>query len=257
MTSFSLIRAVRDNLYRSMGKPSIVVLDGIKIAIDPAVVPRAISKAIARGDYELPERVAVKRMLRSGDAILEMGGGIGIVSITAAQITGPGRVHVFEPQPEACSLIERNATLNGVKIICRNSAVGTKSGKRSFFHSANIISSSFLDRRGTSKHAVDVVDVDVIAIDELMRTLQPNVLISDIEGAEIEVFDKFNFASIDVVIIEMHPHIVGAIAVEVLATKMREQGLKEVLTLRSGNTHVYSREREPARSSVFEKLPAS
>lgn len=57
-----------------MGKPSIVVLDGIKIAIDPAVVPRAISKAIARGDYELPERVAVKRMLRSGDAILEMGG---------------------------------------------------------------------------------------------------------------------------------------------------------------------------------------
>jgi len=54
LTPFSLISAVRDKLYRSMGKPSIVDLDGIKVAIDPAVVPRAISKAIARGATNSP-----------------------------------------------------------------------------------------------------------------------------------------------------------------------------------------------------------
>ncbi len=249
MRPFGILHRVKDRLYASLEYARQVELDGVKVLLDPTLIPRPVSKAVARGDYELPERRAVKAMVRPGDQIVEMGGGIGVVSVTAAQIAGPHRVTVFEPQAHACALIRQNATLNGVEITCHNSAVGTVGGTRSFFQSANIISSSFVDRGSAAKHRTDTVAVEVIALRDIVADLKPNVLISDIEGAEIEVLSKFDFTGIDVVIIEMHPHITGIESAANLASAIERHGLHDVVELREANTYVFARDRTPKLAS--------
>jgi FkbM family methyltransferase len=230
---------------RKIFRPSEVLLGNIRIGIDASLMPDPVIRAIFRGDYELNERMAVEHMVRPGDRIVEFGGGIGAVAVTAARIAGPRLVSVFEPQPQACELIRRNAALNGVELDCWNAAVARDSGKRAFYQSPNIISSSFFDRQKSGKQAPIVREVSTIAVSDILESVNPNVMIVDIEGAETEVFEGVDLRCIEVLVIEMHPHIVGEKPVAALDASFHAQGLVGLSDLRHADTYVYSRGREP------------
>lgn len=227
-------------------RPSRVRVGDVVIGIDPYLMPTSLIRAVLRGDYELPERNAVVRMLRPGDRVAEFGGGVGVVSMTAAKITGPGTVHVFEPQPVACDLIRRNAKLNGLEIDCSNVAVAGKSGTRTFYTNSNIISSNLFGGRKGGKGRTAMFEVDAVAIGDILKTQRPNVIISDIEGAEVEVLGGCDLTGIDVIVIEMHPHVVGTEAIAALEAHFRTQGLVSIPALRSLDTQAFTRGRQPA-----------
>lgn len=244
-----MIEGLRRHLARAWTRlvpPAEVRVGDVRIRIDPALMPRSLIRAIQRGDYELPERNAVIRMLRPGDRVAEFGGGVGVVSMTAARITGPGTVHVFEPQPVACDLIRRNAALNGLDIACTNAAVARESGTRTFWTTSNIISSNLFGGRRDGKGETATIEVETVAIGEILKTHRPNVLIVDIEGAEVEVLGGCDLGGIEVIVIELHPHIVGAEAIAALEAHFRSQGLASVPALASAETRAFTRTREPA-----------
>lgn len=218
----------------------------VTIRIDPKRMPKSLIRAIHRGDYELPERNAVVRMLQAGDRVVEFGGGVGVVSMTAAKVTGPGSVHVFEPQPVACSLIRENAKLNELDITCTNAAVARESGTRTFWATSNIISSNLFGGRRDGKGETSTFDVKAIAFSEILAAHDPNVLIVDIEGAETEIFADADLSAIDVIVIELHPHIVGKDAIDALEAHFVAQGLSSVASLASADTRAYTRGRQPA-----------
>lgn len=217
----------------------------VSIRIDRQNMPRSLIRAIHRGDYELPERNAVRRILQEGDRVVEFGGGVGVVSMTAAKVTGPGTVHVFEPQPVACGLIRENARLNGLDIACTNAAVARESGTRIFWATSNIISSNLFGGRRDGKGETATVEVQTIAFSEILQAHRPNVLIVDIEGAEVEIFDEADLSGIDVIVIELHPHIVGRDAIDALEAHFVAQGLTSVAALASADTRAYTRDRQP------------
>lgn len=65
---------------------------------------------------ELDPRISwvCRRVLRQGDAIVDVGANYGVVSLLAAQLVGPrGVVHAFEPQPHLAGLLRRSSRRNG------------------------------------------------------------------------------------------------------------------------------------------------
>lgn len=68
-----------------------------------------IERLMWAGAYE-PELVAMlKRALRPGMTVLDMGANIGYFSAIAAALVGPsGRLHAFEPAPSCFGQLERN-----------------------------------------------------------------------------------------------------------------------------------------------------
>lgn len=243
------MEAVRRHLSRAWSRlvPAKEVRVGdVTIRIDRQHMPKSLIRAIYRGDYELPERNAVLRILRKGDRVVEFGGGIGVVSMTAAKVTGPGTVHVFEPQPVACGLIRENAKRNALDITCTNAAVARESGTRTFWATSNIISSNLFGGRRDGKGETSTIEVKTIAFADIMKAHQPNVLIVDIEGAETEIFAGADLSNIDVIVIELHPHIVGHDAIDALEAHFVAQGLTSVPSLASADTRAYTRSRKPA-----------
>ena len=50
--------------------------------------------------YDLPSQLALRALLRPGDEMLDVGANIGMMSLLAARLVGPGgRVDAFEPHP--------------------------------------------------------------------------------------------------------------------------------------------------------------
>lgn len=65
---------------------------------------------------ELDPRISwvCRRVLRRGDAVVDVGANYGVVSLLAAQLVGArGAVHAFEPQPHLAALLRRSAAANG------------------------------------------------------------------------------------------------------------------------------------------------
>jgi FkbM family methyltransferase len=232
--------------YTRLVPPKKVRVGDVFVRIDRRAMPNSLIRAILRGDYELPERNAVARMVRPGDRVAEFGGGVGVVSMTAAKIAGPGNVHVYEPLPAACDLILQNARLNELEIECSNAAVASKSGTRTFWATSNIVSSNFFGGRKDGKGQTTAVEVELVAVDDILSARQPNVIIIDIEGAEVEVLGACNLAGVEVIVIELHPHVVGEEAIAALQTHLREQGFATVPSLEDARTQVFTRGRQPA-----------
>jgi FkbM family methyltransferase len=66
------------------------------------------------GDFDPKITWVCRRVLRPGDAAIDIGANIGIVALQMANCVGPtGRVHAFEPQPELAVRLREDAQFNG------------------------------------------------------------------------------------------------------------------------------------------------
>ena len=60
-----------------------------------------------------------RRLLRSGDTVIDVGANYGVVSLVAADLVGPGGVvHAFEPQPQVADLLRRSVQRNEFTQVC-------------------------------------------------------------------------------------------------------------------------------------------
>lgn len=66
------------------------------------------------GDLDPKLRWVFGRVLRPGDAVIDVGANCGAMTLFAARLVGPaGCVHAFEPQPDLAALVAESAGLNG------------------------------------------------------------------------------------------------------------------------------------------------
>lgn len=186
-------------------------MDGIRVWAGSKDIPSTIRRQLFRGVYEDREREFVQQAVRRGDRVLELGCGIGVISLVATKIAGEGQVHSLEANPSMEPVIKRNYALNGWTPNLRIGAVTKSAGRVSFEVDENILSSSLAARDGNRRR----VEVEGVPINTLIADVKPDVIIADVEGAEIQIFDgEAQLADVREIVMEVHPGIVGEDAVD-------------------------------------------
>jgi len=213
---------VKKTLRRRL-KPNQITIDGIRISTSLEHVTKDIRKALFREDYERPERLLVQKYLSKTDRVLEIGAGVGLISVACARVCGPENVLSYEPNPRTRIAIEKNFELNGLKPQLRSKAVGLTAEEIEIYFAENIFSSSVFDRNFGDK-----TTVECDAISDVIAEFQPNAIVMDVEGAEIDLLGQTNLANIDKVIVEMHPHIVGDDNIKLLVSGLKQKGFRLV-----------------------------
>ncbi len=181
--------------------------------------------------YEKAERNLIKNHLDSNDSVLELGACIGVVSCLTNRLLSDQQSHiVVEANPRLIPFLETNRKNNNCGFQIEHCLVSrTLTG--SFFLQNFIVSGSANISQGTE------VSVSVLSLDSLCDKydFRPNVLIMDIEGGEIDFIseNEHRLPEFRLMIIEMHPFIVGDEKIEQCRTILRNHNftMKESIGL--------------------------
>lgn len=218
----SKFRSLRLAWHRLIGRKTTYYHD-LCVICDPSRVPRSVSTAIIKGTYEAPEMLLVKAAVRPGDRVVEIGTGVGIVSLLCNRIAGEGNVISYEANASLGPIIHENFRLNKLtpKLVLK--AVTIDGAPIEFFHNDNIISSSIHDRGLPAEKRM----IDSIAIDDAISENNANVLVVDIEGGEVDLLPGAHLTGVRELIIELHPHIVGEQSINILIASLIDRGFEE------------------------------
>ena len=195
-------------------------IDDVVVSTDKAHMPRFIRKMLFRGLYEDHERALVRQSLHEGDRVLEIGCGIGLVSLVATKVCGEGNVFSYEANPLTEKIIRENYRLNGWKPNLFMKAITADGRRLKLFQHDNIIFSSLFDRGLEG----DEIEIESVAISDAISRHDPTAIVMDVEGAEEEILPAANLDGVRVLILELHPHIIGADKVNDLVQDLENRG---------------------------------
>jgi FkbM family methyltransferase len=188
-------------------------LPGAKIALRPNAVSELVMKTFALGLYEQIEATLVPTIVEPGDRIVELGGGIGYISAIAGKLGIAQSITVFEANPELIPIIKRNHELNGVKAEVRNQVVLPKVTAPTvpFYLRKEFWGSSM---EGESSPYQRIVDVETTSFGHVLKELAPTMLIVDIEGGELALFDDIPLTGIKKIYVELHQKVIGRVGMK-------------------------------------------
>ncbi|MEL6343483.1 MAG: FkbM family methyltransferase [Myxococcota bacterium] len=164
----------------------------LRVQLDP-VMGSKIANLIEIGDYELTDLALFETYLRTGDTVLDIGGGVGIAAAFISRLTGRP-VYAVEPDARLHPLIRRNAELNGamVEIIEGCVAPGPTRAEPTyvdFYVHKEFWRSSINRIRDGEEYASEPIKTRAFALPELMARVEPDAVICDVEGAESNLFN--------------------------------------------------------------------
>lgn len=197
--------------------PEIAELDDIKVLLRESPLSPVMRRRLLKGRYETAERELVKRLIRPGDHILEIGASIGILTSFLSKAAGStGRVVSVEPDSSLKTFFEKQTAANGLKtelvnaLCCPiwNHSVPKEIAALQFAKSENNLSGKASENIGTETGKNWRTAESICSEVEL----KPSVIIVDIEGTEsVWANHSPNFpASVRLVITEFHPRLTGS-----------------------------------------------
>jgi FkbM family methyltransferase len=216
-----LLKSLRRH-YLKLTNAKTVRIDGVLLACGSEDVPAGVREDLFRNTYEDTERKLLLQVLQPGMKVVEIGAGIGFIGLLASRIVGDSNVWSYEANPSLEPIIRGNYDLNGLTPTLTMKAVTRDGSPITFFRSDNIVSSSVFDRARGDKQ----ITVESVAFDDIMSELHPDVVIMDVEGAEIELLASQMRQEIRHLIVEMHAHIVGQQKIDGLVSHLEQEGFK-------------------------------
>ena len=192
--------------YFSLVDTGRVRYDSFEIAVDVETTHPLILRHLAKGSYETKEVSIARQILRAGDRVIELGAGIGFVSVVCNRAI-PGLVwQAVEVNPDLVASIEQNRKLNGLNFEIVNCAYAKGDGTRKLYVDRSLWWASSLLR---TEDTGEVIEAAARDINSALAEFEPNVLIVDIEGGEYELIEHSDFHGVDDIVVEMHPEHVG------------------------------------------------
>lgn len=222
--------------------PKQVVLDDSIIPVRGMKYSFGVKRLLTLGNYETSERALIKKIVKPGDRVVEMGGSIGIVASILSEIVGTsGFVYSIEAIPrltsESVKWLERK---NNIKVLTGYGfpvfRTPNKYKQIDFIDNGNSLGGQidFTSIGQSEVETQNIFDLDTI---EKMFNFQPNILVLDIEGSEIVFLEKDAIIPefIKSIIIEMHPNLYGGKTEEKIIQILIENGFQ----LKEEISHVY------------------
>jgi FkbM family methyltransferase len=182
---------------------------GVDLEVDTAALSDNIRAALKKGRYENAEAKEVQRILQYRERVLEVGAGIGFISTLTAKNPQVEAVRVYEANPDLCRIIERNHAINqvdGVEVVQGVLANGPELRPVDFYRRHDFWASSLSPRPWGYR---DVVSVPQYSFAQAVEEFAPTVLICDIEGGELQLFQHANLRGVEKVLVEVHQQVLG------------------------------------------------
>jgi FkbM family methyltransferase len=222
---------------RKFRRPRVIEISGVTLDVDRRRLPKSVVRALYKETYEDREAALVQHVLTPDDRVLEIGAGIGFISLLCAKRCGAASVLSYEANPDNEALIRRNFELNDLHPQLRNRAIACSNDERELFIEPNILSTGFINRgHGRAK----VVQCDAIA--DVVQEFQPNCLVMDVEGAEIDLLPAAPLEGITKIILETHARIVGDAAIRGLDIYLQSQGFSRYEAAPNDRVWLYLRQ---------------
>ena len=87
-----------------------------------------------------------------------------------------------------------------------------------------------------------VADVEVVGLDDLLRTSAPTMLIMDVEGGEADLLDDdLELTGVTKLLMEIHPKVIGLAGVKKIFDVLSRQGLVYDASTSSGRVILFRR----------------
>ncbi|KAA2317192.1 FkbM family methyltransferase [Pseudooceanicola sediminis] len=239
----------------------ILDLHGIKVPLYADVVTPKIERQMRVGHYEAGESRAARAFVRAGDRVLELGGGLGVISSVVGRIEGVEKVLSIEANPQLIEVIRETQRLNGVdRCEVRHGVIDSHDRDSvAFYVRPDFWASSMTPDApvsGAQSGAVDAerpghhetVSVPGLSLDRLVQEFRPSVLIADIEGGELDLFESSALNGVRTIIIELHPGVYGTAGQERILSTLRGLGFVIDADHLKGSVWVLHRQAVPALS---------
>ncbi|MFN4133512.1 MAG: FkbM family methyltransferase, partial [Candidatus Hadarchaeales archaeon] len=138
--------------------------------------------------YEPITTKVVKREIKKGDVVLDIGAHIGYYTLIFAKNVGnSGKVYAFEPEPHNFQLLLKNVEYNGyTNVVALQKAVSNKTGKiRLYLSDDYSVDHSIFSSSGRGKF----IEVDSISLDDYFKNQKVDFIKMDIQGGEGLAFE--------------------------------------------------------------------
>lgn len=169
-------------LVRSKLKSNFIIKDEHKIFLDS----KDSLKLSTVGSHENFETDIVKKIIKKGDIVIDIGSNIGYYTLIFAKLVGDtGKIYAFEPDQTNFSLLKKNVEINGYQnVMLENKIVANSNSQMSLF----------LDKENLGAHSIIPHDdalqvkVDSVKLDDYLKGFNEkiNFIKMDIEGGEAE-----------------------------------------------------------------------
>lgn len=203
-------------------------IDGLTLHVPSVQMGKGVRKALREGRYEHSERALAKACLRPGDRVLELGAGLGLTAMLAAQIVGPESVTAVEANPNTIPVIRENFALNGMEgIRLIHGAVVPQDMDGSPVElnlAGEFWGSSLIENEARKQRQVSVPG---LGFTRLIEESNASVVTMDVEGTEIVLFDDPLPESVRGLVIEIHPAIYGRDALAPMQRAIAASGLRK------------------------------
>lgn len=209
--------------------------DEVRHRVFDIVVPRGdylsekLVSAFEAGSYERWEGEFVRKILKGGERVLELGGGIGFVSTLACKAATPQIYHVIEANPALIPVIadvhRRNGVADtpGLKVdncILTNTPADLAKGSVTFAVAYNFTASSAM-KTGIGRPEIEV---PARSFNDEVAKHRYDTLICDIEGSELALFRTADLTHFQTLMIEVHKSIIGLQGVQKVFARIGRAG---------------------------------
>jgi len=140
--------------------------------------------------YEVAETELLKKIVKKGYTVVDVGANIGWYTLLSARIVGKnGKVVAFEPEPDNYALLKKSLEKNNFEnVLLSDYCVSNMAGIRKLWlHGLNLGAHSTV--RKISERAIDVEAVTLDSFLSKLEIQRVDLLKVDVEGAEPEVFE--------------------------------------------------------------------
>lgn len=216
---------------------------GMRFPKDPRIIQGKVRRLLRTNGYEAKETEAALRVVRAGDTVVELGGGIGYMSTLLSVQKKVASVVSYEANPALIPYIRSMHAANGVENVdLRNALLSPEAGDPVPFYVRRNFLASSMDRDADPDSVTEEVPIMRHAIGPVLEDVRPDVLVCDIEGAEAHLLPAGDWSSLRVAVIELHPQWIGQGGVQAVFDAMQRAGLTyfpkaseaKVVTFRKG-----------------------
>ncbi|MFT6674700.1 MAG: FkbM family methyltransferase [Sulfitobacter sp.] len=197
---------------------------GMRFPKHPQIIQGKIRRLLRSDSYEAKEAEAALRVVREGDVVVELGGGIGFMSTLVATKRAVKSVHVYEANPNLIPYIQSVHAANTVtNAHVTNAVLGAQDGSVDFYIRDPMLGSSMQVLEGEIDPPS--VKVKVVNARNAFADIGATVMICDIEGAEVDLIPQLDLTGLRAAIIETHPQWIGPKGINTVFRAFMDAGL--------------------------------